>query len=164
MRISGTGSWLGSGVTTPVPRWCWTMLHEPSLGRMTLPRTAAAKTISLPLAPKELLTSKRLRRICWPVWPMSMMQSSGSADRLGLVVEQRLVGFFGQRDAARGQLDETHDPFRRHAPIDLALHHAFDLHVGIEEDHLQQGVHGHVRAGFGMVKYCYRPGSIRRGG
>ena len=76
-----------------------------------------------------------------------MMQSMRPANRVGLVVEQRLVGLFRERNAARRQLDKAHDPLGRHPPIDLALHHAFDLHIGVEEHHLQQGIHRHIRAG-----------------
>ena len=83
MRMSGAGNCSGSGVTWPVPRVCCTMLHEPSFGKITLPRAATAKTVSLPFAPNELFTSTRCKRIFCPFLPMSITQSSGAPIGVG---------------------------------------------------------------------------------
>ena len=76
-RMTGTLKFAGTGLTSPLSLSCLTIVHEPSLGSRTLPRPATAKTMSEPLAPNELLASKRFKRIFWPAPARSISQSIG---------------------------------------------------------------------------------------
>ena len=63
-----------------------------------------------------------------------------------MIREQRLERFLRQGNAARRELHETHDFFRRHAPVDVSLHDVFDFYIGVEKHHLQHRIFRNIRA------------------